>query len=175
MTPVTAGVQTRHGGVDDGRHNARHVGDDFDCHSATNRNKLCRNPACTGGPGNGGADVAASESKTRQAPLADLSREERLLLMEFVCSFAWADLEVKPEERDLVAKLIRRLELDDDDAEQVNQWLDTPPPLDDLDPARVPRAHRVKFLRAVESMVTVDGEVSPEERESLIIFAQLIH
>jgi len=118
--------------------------------------------------------VAASESKTRQAPLADLSREERLLLMEFVCSFAWADLEVKPEERDLVAKLIRRLELDDDEAEQVNQWLDTPPPLDDLDPARVPRAHRVKFLRAVESMVTVDGEVSPEERESLIIFAQLI-
>ena len=119
--------------------------------------------------------MAASESKTRQAPLADLSREERLLLMEFVCSFAWADLEVKPEERDLVAKLIRRLELDDDEAEQVNQWLDTPPPLDDLDPARVPRAHRVKFLRAVESMVTVDGEVSPEERESLIIFAQLIH
>ncbi len=118
--------------------------------------------------------MAASESKTRQAPLADLSREERLLLMAFVCSFAWADLEVKPEERDLVAKLIRRLELDDDDAEQVNQWLDTPPPLDDLDPARVPRAHRVKFLRAVESMVTVDGEVSPEERESLIIFAQLI-
>jgi len=119
--------------------------------------------------------VAASESKTRQAPLADLSREARLLLMEFVCSFAWADLEVKPEERNLVAKLIRRLELDDDEAEQVNQWLDTPPPLDDLDPARVPRAHRVKFLRAVESMVTVDGEVSPEERESLIIFAQLIH
>ena len=42
------------------------------------------------------------------------------------------------------------------------------------DPARVPRAHRIKFLRAVENMVTVDGEVSPEERESLILFAQLI-
>jgi uncharacterized tellurite resistance protein B-like protein len=118
--------------------------------------------------------VTATESKSRQAPLADLTREERLLLMEFVCSFAWADLEVKPEERELVAKLIRRLEFDDDDAEQVNEWLDAPPPLDDLDPARVPRAHRLAFLRAVENMVTVDGEVSPEERESLVLFAQLI-
>ena len=124
--------------------------------------------------GSGGADVAATESKTRQAPLADLTRDERLLLMEFVCSFAWADLKVKPEERHLVAKMIRRLKLDDDEAEQVNGWLDAPPPLDDLDPARVPRAHRVSFLRAVESMVTVDGEVSPEERECLILFAQLI-
>ena len=118
--------------------------------------------------------MAATESKTRQAPLADLTRDERLLLMEFVCSFAWADLEVKPEERDLVAKQIRRLKLDDDEAEQVKEWLDAPPPLDDLDPARVPHAHRVKFLRAIESIVTVDGEVSPEERESLILFAQLI-
>lgn len=118
--------------------------------------------------------MAATESTTRQAPLADLTRDERLLLMEFVCSFAWADLEVKPEERALVAQLIRRLKLDDDEAEQVNEWLEAPPPLDDLDPARVPRAHRVSFLRAVESMVTVDGEVSPEERECLILFAQLI-
>ena len=31
-----------------------------------------------------------------------------MLLMRFVCSFAWADLEVKPEERKLVARLIRR-------------------------------------------------------------------
>ena len=118
--------------------------------------------------------MAATESKTRQAPLADLTRDERLLLMEFVCSFAWADLEIKPEERDLVAQLIRRLKLGEDEAEQVNAWLDVPPPLDDLDPARVPRAHRVKFLRAVESIVTVDGEVSPEEHDSLVVFAQLI-
>ncbi len=118
--------------------------------------------------------MAARKSNTNQAPLADLARDERLLLMQFVCSFAWADLEIKPEERELVAKMARRLQLDDDERQQVDEWLDAPPPLEGLDPTRVPREHRVKFLRAVESMVTVDGEVSPEERESLVVFAQLI-
>jgi hypothetical protein len=32
----------------------------------------------------------------------------------------------------------------------------------------------MKFLRAVESIVTVDGEVSPEERDRLLLFAKLI-
>ena len=109
-----------------------------------------------------------------QAPLHELTPEERLLLMRFVCSFAWADLAVKPEERKLVARLIRRLQLDEEERQQVLQWLDSPPPIGSVDPKLVPRAHRVKFLRAVESTVAVDGEVTPEERESLILFAQLI-
>ena len=106
--------------------------------------------------------------------LKELTREERLLLMRFVCSFAWADLEVRPEERELVARLIRRLRLDHDERQQVLQWLESPPPPRSVDPELVPRDHRMKFLRAVESTVTVDGEVSPEERESLLLFAKLI-
>jgi len=94
--------------------------------------------------------------------------------MRFVCSFAWADLEVKPEERELVARLIRRLQLDDEEKRQVFQWLESPPPPESVDPKLVPRAHRMKFLRAVESTVTVDGEVSVEERNSLLVFAKLI-
>ena len=66
----------------------------------------------------------------RVAPLEELSREERLLLMRFVCSFAWIDLEVKPEERELVARLIRRLQLDDEEKEYVSKWLESPPPPD---------------------------------------------
>jgi uncharacterized tellurite resistance protein B-like protein len=109
-----------------------------------------------------------------QAPLQELTREERLLLMRFVCSFAWADLEVKPEERVLVARLIRRLKLDDEERQQVLRWLESPPAPNSVDPKLVPRAHRMKFLRAVESTVTVDGEISPEERENLVLFAKLI-
>jgi hypothetical protein len=109
-----------------------------------------------------------------EAPLQELTRGERLLLMRFVCSFVWADLEVKAEERELVASLIRRLRLDDDEKQQVLQWLESPPSPDSVDPGRVPREHRMKFLRAVESAVTVDGEVSPEERDSLIVFARLM-
>jgi tellurite resistance protein len=109
-----------------------------------------------------------------ETALRELTREERLLLMRFVCSFAWADLEVKPEERELVARLIHRLELDPEEEAQVLQWLESPPSPASVDPRLVPRAHRVKFLRAVETTVAVDGEVSPEERESLILFAKLI-
>jgi tellurite resistance protein len=97
-----------------------------------------------------------------------------MLLMRFVCSFAWADLEVRPEERALAAQMIDQLELDAEEKKQVHQWLESPPAAASVDPTDVPRDHRLKFLRAVESMVTVDGEVSPEERESLVIFAQLI-
>jgi uncharacterized tellurite resistance protein B-like protein len=110
----------------------------------------------------------------RAASLQELTREERLLLMRFVCSFAWADLDVKPEERELVARLIRRLQLDDEEKEYVSTWLTSPPPADSVDPVLVPRAHRMTFLRAVESVVSVDGEVSPEERDTLVVFAQLI-
>jgi uncharacterized tellurite resistance protein B-like protein len=109
-----------------------------------------------------------------EASLKELSRADRMLLMRFVCSFAWADLEVRPEERELVAKLIRQLELDEEERAQIHQWLESPPAADSVDPMDVPKDHRVKFLRAVESMVSVDGEVSPEERESLVVFAQLI-
>jgi uncharacterized tellurite resistance protein B-like protein len=106
--------------------------------------------------------------------LRELTREERLLLMRFVCSFAWADFEVKPEERELVARLIHRLKLDEEEERQVAQWLESPPSPESVDTQLVPRAHRMTFLRAVESTITVDGEVSPEERESLLVFAQLI-
>ena len=58
--------------------------------------------------------------------LSELPRDERLLLMRFVCSFAWADQRVDPEERKLVARFVRRLELEPDEARQVDAWLATP-------------------------------------------------
>jgi uncharacterized tellurite resistance protein B-like protein len=49
--------------------------------------------------------------------LDQLDREDRLRLMRFVCSFAWADLEVQPEERAFVRRLIARLDLAEDRAQ----------------------------------------------------------
>jgi len=51
--------------------------------------------------------------------LLELDREERMLLMRFVCSFAWVDLKVTVEERALAAHLISRLELDEDEMIEV--------------------------------------------------------
>ena len=40
---------------------------------------------------------------------SDLEGEDRLRLLRFVCSFAWADLEVDEAERGFVYKLIDQL------------------------------------------------------------------
>ncbi len=105
--------------------------------------------------------------------LDKLSREERLQLMRFVCSFAWADLEVRDAEREFVRKMIERLKLQDDEAELVNSWLKLPPRAEALDPMKIPRAHRQLFLDAAREMIASDGEIDPEESENLRLLEEL--
>lgn len=104
--------------------------------------------------------------------LHQLSREERMLLMRFVCSFAWADARVVPEERALVQRLTAKLRLDASERRQVEGWLDAPPPPESVDPKLVPAAHRALFVHALESIVSVDGDVAPAERARLIELAK---
>jgi hypothetical protein len=105
--------------------------------------------------------------------LDQLSREDRLRLMKFVCSFAWADLEIQPEERTFVAGLIERLELQED-RPQIEKWLRSPPPPEEVDPTRVPRAHRELFLQAVKGVISADNVVDEAESENLELLEQLL-
>jgi len=106
--------------------------------------------------------------------LKNLSREDRLQVMRFVCSFAWADLEIKPKERALVHKMVKELHLDPDEAKQVEGWLKVPPRAEEVDPAQIPRAHRQMVLEAARRMIKADGDVDPEEQESLSLLEQLL-
>jgi uncharacterized tellurite resistance protein B-like protein len=106
--------------------------------------------------------------------LDQLDRRDRLRLMKFVCSFAWADLEIRPEERAFVSRLIRGLELEEAEELQVHQWLDVPPAPDSLDPTTIPAEHRRIFVDAVEGVIAADGQVTPEESEHLELFKALI-
>jgi len=103
-----------------------------------------------------------------------LNREDRLQLMRFVCSFAWADLEVSDQEREFIVKMVIRLGLNEEEQEQVAQWLEVPPRADDLDPADIPREHRKLFLDAAKAMILSDGTVEDAEAENLIILDQLL-
>ena len=103
-----------------------------------------------------------------------LNKEDRLQLMRFVCSFAWADLEIADAEREFIVKMVVRLELDDEEQEQVAKWLEVPPRADDLDPADIPTEHRQLFLDAAKAMILSDGNVEDVEAENLIIFDQLL-
>lgn len=104
---------------------------------------------------------------------ASLSREDRLRLMKFVCSFAWADLEVQDEERTFVSKMIDHLELHADRS-LIEGWLRHPPRPEEVDPTDVPREHRELFLDAVRRLVAADDRIDPKEAETLALFEQLL-
>jgi uncharacterized tellurite resistance protein B-like protein len=103
-----------------------------------------------------------------------LSQKERMRLIKFVCSFAWADLEIRPEERRFVAELVDRLEFGEEERRRVKGWLRSPPDPDSVDPTMIPQAHRELFIEAARGVVISDGEVSPEEHENLVLFEKLL-
>lgn len=104
---------------------------------------------------------------------AKLPREDRLRLMKFVCSFAWADLEVQDEERAFVGRMIDFLGLEDD-RKLIEGWLRHPPRPEEVDPTDVPREHRELFLDAVRRLVAADDRIDPKEAETLALFEQLL-
>ncbi len=106
--------------------------------------------------------------------LNKLSRPQRLQLMKFVCTFAWADLEVQEEERSFVKKMMGKLKLDDTERQQVEAWLEVPPPPEEVDPSTVPAEHRQLFLETMREVIAADKVLDPEERENLALFEQLL-
>ena len=105
--------------------------------------------------------------------LNDLDREERLQLMRFICSFAWADLEVRAKERTFIKNMVKKLHLSPEEAKEVEGWLEVPPPAELVDPTRIPRAHRELFLKVARDIVSSDGEMDPDELENLALLEAL--
>ena len=103
-----------------------------------------------------------------------LNRDDRLRLVKFVCSFAWADLEIHPEERIFVDHIVRSLELNDEDQSKVAGWMKIPPSPESVDPTRIPLAQRQLFIDSIEGVIASDGEVAPEERENLALLKELL-
>ncbi len=99
--------------------------------------------------------------------LDQLSRPDRLLLLKFVCAYAWTDLVIHAGERRFVERLMGRFELSAEERKQVEQWLHVAPSPTEVDPGLVPPEHRRVFVEAVRAVVYADGKVDPEEREQL--------
>jgi len=106
--------------------------------------------------------------------ISEMSSENRLRLMRFVCSFAWADLEVADSERNFVSKMMGQLDLDDYEKTQVEGWLRVPPHPEDVDPTDIPVEHRQLFLNSALQMVGADGIVDEREVETFSLFEKLL-
>jgi hypothetical protein len=110
---------------------------------------------------------------TRTADFAKLGPGERRKLLQFVISVAWSDLAITAGELAYVHRLVSRLQLSAEEARDVERWLKTPPPPEEVDPTTIPRDHRLIFLGAVKELVEADGGASPEEKESLALLETL--
>ena len=106
--------------------------------------------------------------------LEALKDRERLNLLKFVCSFAWADLEIRPQERAFVQRLVERLELSDEDCQRVRGWLQLPPSPDAVDPLQIPAEHREIFLSVLDGVIRADGEIASEEREHFALLREML-
>jgi len=106
--------------------------------------------------------------------LSELNSDERLSLMRFVCSFAWADLEIADAERNFVTKMMQQLDLNEDERAQVEEWLKMPPRPEDVDPTDIPVEHRQIFLNYALQMVGADGIVDEREVETFSLFEKLL-
>lgn len=106
--------------------------------------------------------------------LSEMSRDDRMRLMRFVCSFAWANLKIEPEERAFAQRMVERLELDEHDRQQVDYWLKHPPAPEEVDPTDVPREHRKLFLDTVHGMIAADHVIDEDEKELMALFEQLL-
>ncbi|MEN0064766.1 MAG: TerB family tellurite resistance protein [Myxococcota bacterium] len=104
----------------------------------------------------------------------DLDKSDRLRLMRFLCSFAWADLEVQDAEKSFVHRTVEKLGLDEEETSKVEQWLKLPPLPEEVDPTDIPVEHRQMFLNILLQLVGADGRVDSKEMETLALFERLL-
>ena len=106
--------------------------------------------------------------------LLRLTPDERMRLLRFVCSFAWADLEVTDTEKAFVKRLVAKMPITPEEIEQVDEWLEFPPDPDSVDPTDIPPEHKQVYLAQVLNMVRADGNIGTEEVEIFALFEKLI-
>jgi uncharacterized tellurite resistance protein B-like protein len=123
-------------------------------------------------------DAALGASSALEASMSvtleDLGSEDRLRLMRFVCTFAWADLEIQDAEQSFVRKLIDQLDFDEEETAQIEGYLKTPPKPEEVDPNDVPVEHRQVFLNLCLQLVGADGVVAEAEMETLSLLEKLL-
>ena len=106
--------------------------------------------------------------------IKDLDTESRLRLVRFLCSFAWADLDISEPEKDFIRKMLVNLGLDDAERARAERWLVVPPLPEEVDPTDIPQEHRQVFLNAILQLVGADGFVAEKEMETLALFEKLL-
>ncbi|MEM9074597.1 MAG: TerB family tellurite resistance protein [Myxococcota bacterium] len=103
------------------------------------------------------------------AQFDDLSSDDRKQLLKLVCSFAWLDHEVQPEERTFIKKLIEQMNLDEEDRRDAFFWLENKVNAEELGSIDVPAAHRQLFVEVARALIGSDEQVTDDEAQELAL------
>jgi uncharacterized tellurite resistance protein B-like protein len=104
--------------------------------------------------------------------IADMSPPLRKKLLQMACVAAWTDLEVRPEEREVILDLAKQMGMQGKDLADVKKWLTQMPP--DFDPFEIPREHKKAFFDAFLEVVTADGRIDESESETIRVLRELV-
>ena len=94
-------------------------------------------------------------------------------LFHFMCTFAWADMEIQQEEREMIERLMISLNLSPSQFQTVLTWLDDVRSLPDIDPYEIHPDFREQIYQAAEAIVLSDGEVTFNEKDMLDLLRQV--
>ena len=105
----------------------------------------------------------------------ELTTEEKLSVMRFICAFAWADLEIQQAERKLINQIMEVIQLAEEHRPTVLGWLDRPPRAEDVDPLSIPDNLKELILDAATGVILADGELQDAEIDLLDLFQQILY
>ena len=103
----------------------------------------------------------------------DENQKRLMMLFQFLCAFAWADMVVQKEEVEMIERLMESLKLEEQGRIQVREWLKKPPPAEVIDPYLIPLDLQSILLDAAQAVVLSDGEIHPQETELLNALKQI--
>ena len=97
----------------------------------------------------------------------DLTTEDKLRVMRFICAFAWADLEIQSDERNIITQIMKALDLEEEHHGKVHLWLERPPRAEDVDPFTIPENLKGIIIDAAKAVILADGELQDSEMDLL--------
>lgn len=87
-------------------------------------------------------------------------------LLKLLLQMAWADHELQPKEKEALLNLADALLPSDERLREVETWLEGGAPLPPPDLAQL-RAHKEEVLLEAQRVILADGQLLPDELQSL--------
>ena len=100
----------------------------------------------------------------------ELTEDERIDLMRFLCSFAWADGEVQAEERAVLERILAHSGLSRERRAAAMSWLIEPPDMEGFDFAAISPEKRSLFLDLAFEVASAHGGLAGDELRQLQMF-----